>query len=326
MSYTHATVPPDTDSTLPQAHQPGESAAATLTRAVVAHLAPQLWVPALDWNTNGMIATARITIAAAGTRVPVALTWRAGQFTLTIDDRRDPLHHSRLAHRVEHLATLVTDTTATTVAELAAQQVAQRLAATIVYGGLHVACERSGADPALLAHQCAQCGDIDFTAAGGDTTLAGHRCPACRGLTTPPVPVAASKPRTRRHRRPQPVQEELLDTQALPVSRAQQHHGPLADWPLHRLLQQITQDRFTTWHDALYEVTVDQNGHHHTIPADPRDAELISRLRHAGLVTVGLWLFADVDGHSRETHPLDLSRAGWTVLRRWAALRATTTR
>lgn len=327
MSYTHAAVPPDTDSTLPHAHQPGESAAATLTRAVVAHLASQVWVPTLGWETNGVIATARITIAAAGIRVPVALTWRAGQFTLTIDDRRDPLRHSQLAHRAEHLAGLVIDTTATTVADLAAQRVAERLADTIVYGGLYIACERSGADPDLLIHQCAQCGDIDFTAAaGGETTLAGHRCPVCRGLTTPPASIAASTPRTRRRRRPQPVQEELFDAQVLPVSRAQQHHGPLADWPPHRLLQQITQDRFTTWDGVLYEVTVDENGQHHTVPAVPRDAELIGRLRAVGLVNVGLWLFADVDGHIRETRPLSLSSDGWTALRRWAALRATTTR
>jgi hypothetical protein len=43
-------------------------------------------------------------------------------------------------------------------------------------------------------------------------------------------------------------------------------------------------------------------------------------------VNVGLWLFADVDGRSRETHRLDLSRAGWTVLRRWTVLHATMTR
>jgi len=327
MSYTHATIPSDTDSTLPQAHQPGESAAATLTRAIVTHLEPHLWVPDLGWDTNGMIATARITIAAAAVRVPVTLTWRAAQFTLTIDGRRDPLHHSRLAHRAEYLATLSTDSTATTLAELVDQQIAERLAATIVYAGLHIACERVGADPALLAYQCAQCGDIDFTAAaGGETTIDRHRCPVCRGVTAPLAPVTVSTPRARRHRRPRPAQEELLDVHALPVSCVQQHHGPLADWPQHRLLQQITQDRFTTWQDALYEVTVDEHGNHHTTPADPRDTELIEQLRTAGLVNVRLWLFADVDGHYRETRPLSLSRAGWTLLRRWADLRAPTAR
>ncbi|MEO6088719.1 MAG: hypothetical protein ABIQ18_36975 [Umezawaea sp.] len=327
MSYTHATIPPDTNSTLPTTHQPGEPTAATLTRAVVMHLVPELWVPALDWDTNETIATARITIAAAGVRVPVALTWRAGQFTLTLDGHRDPLHHSQLAHRAEHLATLVTDTAAATVAELAEQQVAQRLAATIVYGGLHVVRERSGADLALLAYQCAQCGDVDFTAAaGGETTLQGHRCPVCRGVTMPPAPATKSRPHVRRRRRPRPVQEELLDARTLSVFRAQQHHGPLADWPLHRLLQQVTQDRFTTWQNDLYEVTVDEHGYHHTVQPDPRDAELIGRLRTAGLVNVGLWLFADVDGQSCETRPLSLSRDGWTVLRRWTALRATTNR
>jgi len=327
MSYTHATIPPDTDSTLSKAHKPGESVPATLTRAVVTYLDSQVWVPAFGWDTNGVIATASITIAAAAVRVPVTLTWRAGQFTLTIDGRRDPLHHSRLAHRAEYLATLSTDSTATTLAELAEQQIAERLAATIVYGGLHVACERAGADPALLAYQCAQCGEIDFTAAaGGDTTIDRHRCPVCRGVTAPSAPATVSTPRARRRRRPRPVQEELLDAHALPVSRVQQHHGPLADWPQHRLLQQITQDLFTTWQDTLYQVTVDQHGNHHTAPADPRDAELIGQLRTAGLVNVGLWLFADVDGYYRETRPLSLSRAGWTVLRRWTDLRATTTR
>ncbi|WNV83141.1 hypothetical protein [Umezawaea sp. Da 62-37] len=293
----------------------------------MAHLAPQIWIPTLDWDTNGVTATARITIAAASVRIPVALGWRAGQFTLTIDGRRDPLQHSRLAHRAEHLATLAVDTIPTTAADLAEQQVAERLAATIVYGGQHVVCERSGADRALLAHQCAQCADIDFTAAaGGDTTIENHRCPVCHGVTAPPEPTTATRSRVRRRRRLRSIQQELLDAEALPVSRAQQHQGPLADWPMHRLLQQITQDRFTTWQDDLYQVTVDNNGYHHTGPADPRDAELIDRLRRAGLVVRGLWLFADVDGHCRETHRLDLSRDGWKVLRRWAVLHATATR
>lgn len=327
MSYHHAIIPPDTDSTLPEAHQPGEPAATTLTRAVVAHLSAQVLVPVVDWDTNGVTAAARITIAAAGVRVPIALTWRAGRFTLTIDGRRDPLHHSRLAHRAEFLATLVTDTAAGVVAELAGQQVAERLAATIVYGGLHVACERSGADPALLPHQCAQCGDVDFAAAsGGETMLVGHRCPVCRSDAASPAQPTKSVPGPgrpagrRRRRRPRPVQEELLDGQVLPVTRAQQHHGPLADWPVHRLLQEVTQDRFTTWRGDLYAVVLDDRGHHRAVSPDPRDAKLIGLLRRAGLVDIGLWLFADVDGQSCETHRLEPSREGWRVLRRWSAL------
>lgn len=325
MSYIHATVPPDTDSELPTAHQPGEPAAATLARAIAANLADQIWVPTLGWETNGATATARITLAAAGARVPAALNWRAGQFTLTIDGRRDPLRHSGLADRAEYLATLVTDTTAATADQLAEQRVAERLAATIVYAGLYAAAERAGADPDLLPHQCAQCADVDFTAAaGGPTHLEGHRCPVCRGVAEPPEPPAApGGRRPRRRRRPRPVQEDLLDAQVLPASRAQQHRGRLADWPLHRLLQQVTQDRFTTWKGDLYEVTVDDRGHHRAGPPDPRDAELIGQLRRAGLVHIGLWLFADVDGQSRETHRLDLSRDGWKLLRRWTVLHAT---
>ncbi|MCP2097491.1 MULTISPECIES: hypothetical protein [Actinosynnema] len=329
MTYARTTVPSDTGSTLPEAHQPGESAAATLSRAVVAHLTPQVWVPTIDWDTNGLTATARITLAAAGVRVPVTLDWRADQFTLSIDGRRDPLRHSRLAHRAGHLATLVTDTTAEVVAELAEQQVAERLAATIIYGGLHVVCERRGADPTLLSHQCAQCGDVDFTAAaGGEITLVNHRCPVCRNgaaPSAPPAPPASGAGhRARRRRRQQSLQEELLDAGTLPVSRARPHQGPLADWPVHRLLQQVTQDRFTVWGGDLYEVLVDDHGYQRAVRPHPRDAELIRRLRHAGLVYVGLWLFADVDSRSCETHRLDLTRDGWRVLRRWTALHTST--
>lgn len=320
MSYAHATVPPDTNSELPGAHQPGEPAAATLARAIVAHLAEKVWVPDLGWESNGVTATARLTVAAAGTRIPVMLSWRAGQFTLVIDGRRDPLRHGGLAHRAEHLATLVADTTAVTAEQLAEQHVAERLAATIAYAGTFAACERTGAELDLLTYQCAQCGDVDFTAAaGGPTHLASHRCPVCRGVVAPAAPAAPAlvwRPRPRH--RPRSVQQELLDAQALPVSQAQQHYGPLADWPPHRLLQQITQGRFTVWRENVYEVV---EGHrHHTIPPDPDDTALIGRLRRAGLVRVGLWFFADVDGQSRETHLLDLTRDGWRVFRRWTLL------
>ncbi|UUV32104.1 hypothetical protein NQK81_01265 [Amycolatopsis roodepoortensis] len=321
MSYLHATVPASTTSELAPVHQPGEPTAATLSRAIVAHLAPQAWIPQLGWETNGVTAAARITLAAAGARVPTVLSWRAGQFTLSIDGRRDPLRHSGLAHRADHLATLVSDITMSTVEHLEEQHVAERLAATIAYAGIYAAGERAGADRDLLPYQCAQCGDADFTAAaGGPTHLEDHRCPVCRGTAPQPEPpVPAPARRQPRRRRPRPVQEALLDTQAVPASKNQPHSGPLADWPQHRLLQQITRNRFAIWRGDLYELVADGRNHRAVRP-DPRDAELISQLRRAGLVCVGLWLFADVDGDSRETHRLDLTRDGWRVLRRWRAL------
>jgi hypothetical protein len=64
MSYTDATIPPDSE--LPATHQVGEPAAATLARAIITYLADQAWVPMVDWDTNGVNAAARITTAAAG--------------------------------------------------------------------------------------------------------------------------------------------------------------------------------------------------------------------------------------------------------------------
>ncbi|HET6285755.1 MAG TPA: hypothetical protein VFG15_03255 [Amycolatopsis sp.] len=322
MSYTHALLPTDPAGALTTDYRRGEPAAATLVRAVAAHLAPQAWIPDLVWESNGVTAAARLTLAAAGARVPVVLSWRAGRFTMSIDGRRDPLRHSGLAHRAEHLAALVTDTSAETIEQLAELEVAERLAATIAYAGTYAAGERAGADPDLLRYQCAHCGDADFTAAaGGPTHLKDHRCPVCRGavpLPEPPAPGPGRQPR-RRRRRLRLVQEALLDTDSLPIHKAQPHCGPLAGWPQHRLLQQITQDRFTTWRGELYEVVADGR-HLRAVPTAPRDAELVGQLRRAGLVAVGYWLFVDIGAEHRETHRLVLTRDGWRALLRWNSL------
>lgn len=268
-------------------------------------------------------ATARITIAAAVARIPITLRWRAGQFTLAIDGHRDPLRHSDLAHRAEHLATLAADTSRATAERLAEQQVAERLSATILYGGVYAAGKRAGADPVMLRHQCAQCGEVDFTAAsGGPSQLENHRCPHCRGVATAPRPALPVTARRPRRRRPQSVQEVLLAAEDLSTVTVRSYDGPLADWPLHRLLQQVAQERFTVWRGNLYEVVRDDH-HHRAVPPDPRDTELIGQLRRAGLVCIGLWLFAVIDGQSRETDRLTLSRNGRKVLRRWSFLHST---
>lgn len=76
MSYPHVVSPSDVDSELSRSYQPGEPAAFTLARAVVAHLLPTVWEPAVGLETNGRTATVRITIAAVGVRVGIGLSWR----------------------------------------------------------------------------------------------------------------------------------------------------------------------------------------------------------------------------------------------------------
>jgi hypothetical protein len=320
VSYIHATIASEVDSELSREYQPGEPAAFTLARAIAAHLADQMWLRAVELDTNGTVADVSIVLGVAGQRIAGSMLWRAGQFFLYVGGERDSLRHSQLAHRAEYLATLITDTAEATIAELADQKVAERLAGTIRYAGELLAYERAGTDHEHGRYRCAQCGHLDDAAAGLPTQLVGFRCPVCRGEATEHPPTTLP-PKPRRRRRRRAPQGELITKADLPDLGRLETRGPLATWPVHRLLQDIANERYTSWKGEVYEV-VTVEGRQCARTPDPHTLNLIAQLREARLVHVSYWLFADVDGQQRETNRLAVSKQGWRALRRWALLGA----
>lgn len=320
-SYITATIPSEVDSQLSHDYQPGEPVAFTLARAVTAHLADQMWVRAVELDTNGTVADVSIVTGVAGQRITGSLIWRAGQFCLYVGGERDPLRHSRLAHRAEYLSTLIGQTDEATLAGLAEQEVAERLAATIRYAGEWLAYERAGTDAEHGRLQCAQCGHLDDAAAGLPTQLVGFRCPVCRGEATEHPPTTLP---LKRRRRPRAPQGELITRADLREPRTPEPWVLHASWPIHRLLHDISYERYTTWQGEVYEVVPGADGLQHTRTPDPHVLELIAQLRAARLVEVSYWLFAEVQGRQRETTRLAVSRRGGQALRRWALLGAAT--
>lgn len=321
MSYIHATLASEVDSALSREYQPGEPAAFTLARAIAARLADRMWVRAVELDTNGTVADVSIVLGVAGQRVTGSLIWRARQFFLYVGGERDPLRHSQLAHRADYLATLITKTDEATIAELADQQVAERLAGTIRYAGEWLAYERAGTNAERAQYQCAECGHLDDAAAGLPTRLVGFRCPVCRGEATEHPPTTLPPKRRRRRRAPQ---GELISRVALREPRRPEPWRSQAAWPIHRLLHDISYERYTTWQGEVYEVVLGADGLQHARTPDPHVLDLIAQLRAARLVEVSYWLFAEVDGCQRETKRLAVSRRGGQALRRWALLGAGT--